>query len=234
MKLKEEFKVDKEVFTKATEKTLYKLANAGYLDVLEGVISTGKEANVFRGKCRGKYVAVKIYRIETLEFNKLIHYLRGDPRFVVRETKRQMVYTWTRKEYKNLILAREAGVRVPEPIACRNNVLIMEFIGSEDGVPALPAKYMKPEDPEKWYKEILDSIKKLYRRRFVHGDISEYNVLNLNEEPVIIDISQGVVLDHPMAEEMLRRDIKNVLRWFKSLGVKTEDFDSVYRWIKNV
>jgi len=234
MKLKEEFKVDKEVFSRATEKTLYKLANSGYLDVLEGVISTGKEANVFRGKCKGKYVAVKIYRIETLEFKKLIHYLRGDPRFVVRETTRQMVYTWTRKEFKNLILAREAGVRVPEPIAYRNNVLIMEFIGTSDGVPALPAKYSKPNDPERWYKEIISSIKKLYKVRFVHGDISEYNVLNLNEEPVIIDISQGVLLDHPMAEEMLKRDIRNVLRWFKSLGLQTEDFESIYKWVKDV
>ena len=42
-------KVSSEIFDKATLQVLYKLANQGYLDVLNGAISTGKEANVLKG-----------------------------------------------------------------------------------------------------------------------------------------------------------------------------------------
>ena len=39
-------KVGNEIFDKLTLETLYKLANQGYIDILNGAISTGKEANV--------------------------------------------------------------------------------------------------------------------------------------------------------------------------------------------
>ena len=44
-----ERKTGNEVFDKITLETLYKLANQGYIDVLNGAISTGKEANVLTG-----------------------------------------------------------------------------------------------------------------------------------------------------------------------------------------
>ena len=59
-------KTGNEIFDKITLETLYKLANQGYIDVLNGAISTGKEANVLTGITDDeKFVAVKIYRIAT-------------------------------------------------------------------------------------------------------------------------------------------------------------------------
>ena len=42
-------KIEKEVFNEKTVDTLYRLALKGELDHLGGVVSTGKEANVFMG-----------------------------------------------------------------------------------------------------------------------------------------------------------------------------------------
>jgi RIO kinase 1 len=78
----------------------------------------------------------------------------------------------------------------------------------------------------------LESIKKLYQRAgIVHSDLSEYNILNYDGEPVIIDIGQAVVKEHPQADEFLRKDIQNVLNWFKKLGVTTPLVDKVYKEI---
>ena len=57
-----ERKVGNEIFDKLTLETLYKLANQGYIDILNGAISTGKEANVLTGIDKNEnFLAVKIY-----------------------------------------------------------------------------------------------------------------------------------------------------------------------------
>jgi len=69
LKSVEDKRVGSEVFDRITLKTLYKLANQGYIHLLNGAISTGKEANVFKGTdSEGKIVAVKIYRVTTSDF----------------------------------------------------------------------------------------------------------------------------------------------------------------------
>jgi RIO kinase 1 len=40
-----------------------------------------------------------------------------------------------------------------------------------------------------------------------------------DDEPYIIDISQGMVVDHPISHELLNRDIDNLIRDFKKLGI---------------
>lgn len=228
----ERFKIYGEVFDDSTIMTLYQLKSRHYFDELEGAVSTGKEANVFRATKGRRYIAVKIYRTETSEFKNMWKYIVGDPRFIgIRRSRRDIVFAWARKEYKNLMICKDAGVRVPKPIVQRDNVLLMEFIGKR-GVAALTADLMPPDDPDKWYKILLDYIKKLYKARLVHGDISKYNIMNLNQEPVVIDVSQGVKLEHPMSEEMLQRDVKNMNRWFKKLGVKTKSEKKIIEWLK--
>jgi RIO kinase 1 len=70
----------------------------------------------------------------------------------------------------------------------------------------------------------------MYEAEIVHGDLSEYNILN-DGEPVIIDLSMGVLLDHPLAEEMLERDVHNILTYFHTLGI-TEKEDELLKFIK--
>jgi RIO kinase 1 len=219
-------RVGSEVFDKRTLETLYKLANQGYLKILNGAISTGKEANVFKGiNDEDKFVAVKIYRITTSDFKKMQDYIQGDPRFKVNTSnKRQVVNVWVNKEFRNLKRACEYGVRVPRPIIAKNNILIMEFIGDEEGNPAPLLKDAYITNPHRTFDQLINYIKILYNNaKLVHGDLSGFNILMNGDEPVIIDISQGVVVDHPIAEELLNRDIVNLLKDFKKLGIKLSE-----------
>lgn len=223
LKSVEDKRVGSEVFDGITLKTLYKLANEGYIHRLNGAISTGKEANVFKGLDENdNFVAVKIYRVTTSDFKKMQTYIQGDPRFKVRTTnKRQLINAWVNKEFRNLQRAGEAGVKVPKPIVAKNNILVMEFIGDEEGDAALPMRHSDIENPEKLLNKVINNMKLLYKKAgLVHGDLSSYNILIQDNEPVIIDISQGMTKDHPIAEELLNRDIENITKDFKKLGIK--------------
>lgn len=229
----EDRKVGSEIFDKLTLKTLYKLANQDYIDVLNGAISTGKEANVLKGITKDNaYVAVKIYRIATSDFKKMDYYVHGDPRFNIKtKNKRQIIYAWVNKEFKNLKRLDNAGVNVPKPHISSNNVLIIDFIGDKKGNPAQPVRNQKPDNPEEFFNKLLIELKKfIHQGKLVHGDLSNYNILNQNEEPVIIDVSQSVVLDNPISHELLQRDIKTLVHEYKKLGVKTS-YEEVYNYV---
>lgn len=226
-------KVGSEIFDKITLETLYKLANQGYIDVLNGAISTGKEANVLKGITKNdKIVAVKIYRIATSDFKKMNYYIDGDPRFNVKsKNKRQIIYSWVTKEFKNLTRLHKAGVTVPKPITSSNNVLLIEFIGDEKGNPAPTAKIQPPEDPTDFFNQILVQLKLFVNEaNLVHGDLSNFNILNHNEKPVIIDVSQSVVIDNPIAKELFERDVRTIVNEYRKLGVDTS-YDEVYQYV---
>lgn len=220
-----------EVFDKPTLLVLYKFISNGYLETLDYPLSTGKEANVFHATTpQGESVAVKIFRTNTATFRSFMTYIAGDPRFGhVKPNRRDIVYVWAQKEYKNLQRYFEAGVRVPNPIAWRENVLIMEFIG-EAGTPAPRLKDAAFEEPAKGYEELC----KQYRLGsevggLVHGDFSEFNILNRGEQPVVIDVAQAVLVHHPMAAELLQRDAKNIAAYFRRQGVKATPEETLKR-----
>jgi RIO kinase 1 len=224
LKSVEDKRTGSEVFDRLTLETLYKLAKQGHINLLKGAISTGKEANVFRGvDDEGNLVAVKIYRVSTSDFKKMQYYIQGDPRFKVNTSnKRQMINTWVMKEFRNLKRAEEAGVPVPHPIIAKNNVLVMEFIGDSEGNPAPLMRETEVYNPKKLVNDIIDTVVKLYNdAKIVHGDLSSFNILIREDKPVIIDVSQAVVRDHPLALELLKRDIENLIRDFNKLGIDT-------------
>ena len=66
--------------------------------------------------------------------------------------------------------------------------------------------------------------------KLVHGDLSNYNILNFNEKPVIIDVSQSVVLDNPISRELLERDINTIVHEYRKLCVKTS-FEEVWEYL---
>ncbi len=216
------------VFDTSTLKTLYHLAKKGYIEALGGVISTGKEANVYHARGRDREVAIKIYRVNASDFRAMQSYIIGDPRFKnVKHDKRSIVFTWTKKELRNLKKAHTAGVRVPEPFVSRNNVLLMEFIGNDE-VPAQQLRVvpLTPDQAQDVFDTTIDYIRKLYLENLVHADLSEFNILLKGSEVVFIDMGQSVTLDHPNAMKFLMRDIRNIIRFFRSRGV-TADEDRV-------
>ncbi len=221
-----------EVFDRATFMVIYEFLKSGLLYEVHGIINAGKEARVYWGKNKeGKDLAVKIYLTSSAEFKKgMLQYIEGDYRFKgVKRDTRSLIFTWAQKEYRNLEQAFRAKVRVPKPIAVKNNVLIMEFIG-KNGVNASSLKEQSPKNPDKVYSTILIYITRLYRKaELVHGDLSEYNIMMWNNRPVLFDMAQAVPTVHPMAEFFLRRDLTNVNRFFSRLGVKVLSVDEAYK-----
>jgi RIO kinase 1 len=141
------------------------------------------------------------------------------------------VYIWAQKEFKNLKQAREAGVKVPNPIAVQKNVLLMEFIG-KNGEPAPLLRETNLKNPGKTYKELVSFVKLLYNSaELVHGDLSEYNIMMWRGHPVIFDLSQAVSIEHPVADRLLIRDILNLNRYFGQIGVRTEPEDVIHEQV---
>ncbi|RLI47005.1 serine protein kinase RIO [Candidatus Bathyarchaeota archaeon] len=228
----DEYEVLEEVFDRSTLMVIYDFMNKGKIDEIHGVVNAGKEARIYWGKDReGRELAIKIYLTVSAEFKKgMLPYIRGDPRFThVRKDTRSLIYAWAQKEFKNLQRAMEAGVRVPEPIAVSKNVLIMSFIG-KNGVNAPLLKEVSLKNPKQIYRRLLTYVKKLYQKaKLVHADLSEYNVMIWRNAPVLFDVSQAVTLDHPMADQFLRRDLENLYRYFKKLSVDVLSVEEMYR-----
>jgi RIO kinase 1 len=108
----------------------------------------------------------------------------------------------------------ESNILVPQPMIQRKNILIMEFIG-EDGLPSPELRQIRITQPATKFRQIIENVNILYTKAgLVHGDLSEYNILVKDSELVIIDVGQSVVIDHPMALELLTNDINNISNYF--------------------
>ena len=220
---REKFRTFENVFDRFTIRNLFKLSSQNHFeeDSLSPV-SIGKEANVFSARAAGKKVIIKIHRLETSDFNKMLEYIRNDPRFAnLKKGRREIIFAWSQREYRNLLSAREAGLSVPLPITCMKNIIIMEFIG--DMQPARQLKDAIPENPEKFWNGIVQNMRKFYKKGFVHGDLSKFNILNYHEKPVLIDFSHATLARNQIFEELLERDVKHTADFFRKLGVKIDD-----------
>lgn len=218
----EKFKSMHNVFDNFTNRTLFKLISQGHFDGLESPLFIGKEANVFTAKKGEKKVIVKIYRLETCDFNKMYDYIKEDPRYSnLKGKRRKIIFSWAQREFRNLLKAREEGVRVPTPYAFKNNILVMEFIGEEEASPKIKDSYI--DDPQVFFDDIIDNVRKLYKAGLVHADLSSFNILNYKGKPVLIDFSQASPLIISRTKEFLERDIRNVVNFFKKIGLNVDE-----------
>ncbi|RJQ17224.1 serine protein kinase RIO [Candidatus Woesearchaeota archaeon] len=213
--MREAWKVYKNVFSQFSLANIFKLSTEGYFKELESPLFIGKESNVMTALTKdNERVIVKIYRLENCNFNRMYSYIKADQRYIhLKKSKREIVFAWTQREYRNLLMAQEV-IAVPKPIALKYNIIVMSVVGN-DG-PAPPLKNAFPKNPKAFFDEIVLTMKKLYHHGLVHGDLSEYNILNDKEKPVFIDFSQSTTTKSPNHVELLQRDIHNIVSFFKN------------------
>jgi len=222
-------KTESEVFDRFTLKTFEKLISNKILDIVDFPISTGKEGNVFRGITPdGVNVAIKVYRISTSTFKHIQKYIIGDPRFQsIHKSRRDLVFAWTQKEFKNLKRIEKTKILAPKPIKCLNNVLVMEYLGTEN-TPAPLIKDVKIKNPEDIFKKIISYIKIMYKNsNMVHADLSQFNIIYHKNQPYIIDFGQAVLLEHENSHDFLKRDIHRIVTYFNKNNI-TETEKQIY------
>jgi RIO kinase 1 len=214
---KNKFIAYENVFDESTLQALHKLSAQGFFENIESPVSTGKESNVFTVQL-GKYRRIaKIYRTAA-GFKKMYEYMKPDPRFTgIRGTKLSVIYTWAKKEYQNLLRVRKMEVNAPLPYHVYKNVLIMEYF------PAPILHQKPPKEPKVFYEKLIKEVLKVYKAGLVHADLSEYNILNYDEEPVLIDFSHAVDLRYPNVQRLLRRDTDNLVRYFRKVGLDLDE-----------
>jgi RIO kinase 2 len=183
---------------------------AEVLEAFGKPLGVGKEADVYDAlDPKDERIAVKFHRLGRISF---------------RQTIRKRGYTtehtsWlfqsrlaAEKEFQALKLVFPHGVAVPKPISQNRHVVVMGMIEGAE-----LAEYKEIPDPKKVLKEILLNIRKAYLKAgVIHADLSEYNViLKPNMHILIIDWPQYVTKKHPNTQQLLTRDVKNILRFFR-------------------
>jgi RIO kinase 1 len=240
-----------QVLDPRTRMILLQLINRNIVSEIHGVISTGKEANVYHAitmpdgeDAQQLHRAIKVYKTSILVFKDRDKYVTGDYRFrqgYNKSNNKAMVKVWAEKEMRNLKKIYNAGIPCPEPLHLRLHVLVMSFLGDRKGWPAPRLKDVifeglsGEEEEQKWkdlYIQLLGYMRIMYQTcHLVHGDLSEYNILYHENKLFMIDVSQSVEHDHPNSLGFLRMDIKNVSDFFRSRNVEVLSERKVFTFV---
>ncbi len=212
------------------------------VDTELGILKTGKEADVFllrRGvpqTGRSCLLAAKRYRsAEHRMFHRDSGYLEGRRTRESRVNRamssrstfgRQAIASqWAAAEFSALARLYAAGVPVPYPAQILGTELLLEFIGSADGIaaPRLAETRPGPAGPAGLaglWDQLVQALVALARDGLAHGDLSAYNLLVHEERLVLIDLPQVVdVIANPRGAFFLTRDAENIGHWFAAHGL---------------
>ena len=229
----EKNKVINEVLDKSTMLTLYNMINSHLISYVNGIIRAGKESVLFWAvNDKNEDIALKVYLVTTSNFKRRSSYILGDPRFSkIKKGTRNLVHLWAKKEFTNLSQCFDSGLPVPKPLYVSNNVLAMEFIGS-DGKPE--KTILESQVDENDYDEAILIIKNFYKDScLVHGDLSEYNIFKSKQGLTVFDLGSAVDIRHANSMDFLKRDINNITNFFVKRGLVVKNPSDVFEMVIN-
>ena len=195
---------------------------------LGGSVGVGKESDVYEvvSDSLESYV-VKFYRIGRISFKSL------------RRTREYSSSTYQRnwadtnisaakREFKALKKLHNVGVSTPEPKSLSRHVLLMKKIRGE-----MLSEVVFLEDPVTVLRDILWNIHIAFTKgELVHGDLSEFNIIHNNGRIWLIDWPQSISSSHSSSENMLKRDIYNILRFFNKKFKMEIDMKSTVEYVR--
>ncbi len=204
----------------------------GTISAIGDEIGVGKESVV--------HEAVKEPELALGELQGVILKFHREGRTSFKSVKRSRSHLQDREHFSWIYAARLAAKReadiirelypdvsVPKLIDNNRHALVM------DVAKGTLLYRTKVQDPQWFLNEIIKQIGLVYGKGYIHSDLSEYNIF-VNEEGVqFIDWPQYVETGHPHADELLRRDISNVLKHFKRKYRVEMDIDEIISRIKS-
>jgi len=108
-------------------------------------------------------------------------------------------------------------VSIPKPFDQNRHAIVMELAKG-----SLLSK-TKLLDPEWYLEQILKQVTITYSMGVIHADLSEYNIFASEDGVQLIDWPQYIRLEHPHADEILERDVSNILtHFYRKYGIKRE------------
>ncbi len=198
------------------------ILSSGLAMEVVGLISAGKEADVYLGRYRGAPIAIKAYRLY-----RTSHKGGGPIKADAMGWRAAHEFEMTRQAWKG-------GARVPAPARRVENMFSMRYLG-DGGGPAPRLQDVRPEDPEACLRAVLEGVESLARAGVVHGDLSAFNILVHAGELWFIDFSEGIRVDRigmagwirlSEATTALRRGLASLQVYFRRYGltIDTESF----------
>ncbi|UIP00535.1 serine/threonine-protein kinase RIO2 [Halobaculum sp. CBA1158] len=171
-------------------------------------LGVGKESDVYE---------VESYRPLALKFHR-----EGYTNF--REVNKERDYTADNDHVSWQYTARKAAEReygaledlypnvsVPRPIDHNRHAIVMEKLPG----PELANAKLRSEQVGGVLDLVLREMDLAYRAGYVHADMSEYNVAVSDEGVTVFDWPQSVETGHANADELLARDVDNVVSYFR-------------------
>jgi RIO kinase 1 len=224
--------ISKSSSTLKAPKRIQSLIDEGLVDEVLLALMSGKEAQVFLVRCGDELRCAKVYKeVADRSFKKAVQYQEGRK---TRNSRRQRAMdsrskfgrdeqevVWQRAEVDALYKLAAAGVRVPKPYGLFDGVLLMELIlGDDDDVaPRLNDIVMSAERAMIDHATMMNYVLRMMCVGLVHGDLSEFNVLQSSEGPVIIDLPQVVnAAGNNSAKSMLQRDVANITQYYSQFA----------------
>jgi RIO kinase 1 len=212
-----------------------------------GVFKTGKEADCSlirrTGPSTGQscLIVAKRYRdSEHRLFHRDAGYLEGRRVRRSRENRAMATRTsfgreliagqWARTEFGFLGRLWSAGASVPYPVQLIGTEIMMEFVGSPDGVaaPRLAGFCGSSSECAELYSQCREVLGIVAGAGYTHGDLSPFNILVHDGRIVLIDLPQVVdVVGNPQGRHFLERDCLNLCTWFAARGVPGADAEDL-------
>lgn len=158
------------------------ILSAGLATEIVGLISAGKEADVYLARYRDAPLAIKAYRLYRTSHRG------GSP------VKQDAMGWIAAHEFEMARQAWKGGARVPAPARRVETMFSMRYLGGPDG-PAPRLKDVVLDEPAEFLDAVLRGVEDLARAGVVHGDLSAYNILVHEGQPWFIDLSEAFRVD---------------------------------------
>lgn len=211
---------------------LKKLASKDILKAIGNKIGVGKESDVYSGiGGDDSHVAVKFYRIGRHSFRNIAKVRNYGSEAEGSQWILRSISAGSRERTVLEALNRFNINGVPKLYGGVYHAIVIEYI---EGPLLIEVKSL--ENPRDCFNKIIDTIKKVFQYgNIIHGDLSPYNIMidyskNV-ERPIIIDWPQYVSTQNPLAMELLKRDLHNIIKFFNKRFNLNADLDQTLKYV---
>ena len=158
------------------------ILSSGLATDVIGLISSGKEADVYLSAYRDAPLAIKVYRLYRTSH-------RGG-----RPVKLDTLGWLAAREYELTRQAWDGGARVPAPARRVENMFSMRYLGTDES-PAPKLHDIDLDKPGDMLKKVVIGVEELAEAGVVHSDLSAFNILIHDGQPWFIDLAEAIRVD---------------------------------------